>query len=71
MSEIKAVHDDDLGEVLRKLRILDDISRGIVKCYFCETIINTKNIAAIFPKNKRVNIVCSDPKCFSEMNKIW
>jgi len=66
--KIKAVHDDDLVQLLKSIGEYNIINSGRAKCHFCDLIINFENISAVFPFEKKVAYCCSNPKCYQSLS---
>ena len=62
-SKIKAVHDDDLMNLLISLNIYDDVLNNNCTCYFCGAQINIDNLASIFPHDNEIMFCCDFKKC--------
>ena len=60
---ITAVHIDDLGGILEKLKLHDSVVNGKAKCYFCNKPINLENIGGILSVNEETVLVCDKPEC--------
>lgn len=68
--KIKAVHDNDLLELLKSLGIYDSIVQDDFKCYFCGDDITINNIASIIPNNKDISISCTKKECYRKLIRI-
>lgn len=66
-SKMKAVHDEDLPQLLNSLGILEKVQKGEVNCVYCGDTINLDNLEAIFLKNKEIRFICSKPICISKL----
>jgi len=64
---IKAVHKDDLEELLHSLKIFDEVIKGKMKCKFCKTVITPDNLHSIFPHSGNIQLVCSDLNCVKQL----
>jgi len=69
-SNIKAIHDEDLEDYLKKLGQLKKIKRGKVKCYFCGEQITLKNLHSIFPLSGDIKFVCDKKECIKKLSKL-
>lgn len=67
--DIKAVHDEDLEQVLKDLNILNDIKRGKKKCKFCGCIINMDNLQTLFPESGDIKLTCDKVTCLKKLYK--
>lgn len=63
--ELKAVHTDDLENLLRQLGRREDFIEGKVKCKFCKDLINGENIYSLLRESGTVNFICDKPDCIS------
>lgn len=61
--EIKAVHDDDLIQLLASLEVYEDVKQGNAKCHFCSGIITMENIECVFPLDNEVKFCCNKKDC--------
>jgi len=66
-NKIKAVHDDDLFDLLTSLNILDDIREKRCFCYFCDKNISLDNLSSIFPVGGEIKFCCDDDDCVLEV----
>jgi hypothetical protein len=64
---IKAVHDDDLEDVLKGLGIYNDFAYGKLKCAFCRDAITWDNLHSMFPYSGLVRCCCSKPNCVKDL----
>ena len=62
-SKIKAVHDDDLSDLLISLDVYEDIVNKKHRCLFCDVKINFSNLAGIFPHNNEIGFCCNSIDC--------
>ena len=61
--KIKAVHDDDLEELLESLGIKNKFEARELKCTFCQEIITFDNLHSIFPDSGSIKLTCSKSDC--------
>jgi len=66
-SEIKAVHDDDLDNLLQSLGILERINSGKIKCKFCGGVVTKESLHSLFPQSGDVKVVCKSPSCMKSL----
>jgi len=59
---IKAIHDVDLVEALKKLGVYEGVRSGAYSCIICGRRIALDNLGAIV-KLDEVKFVCDDPAC--------
>ncbi|MBV6437924.1 MAG: hypothetical protein DCC53_16900 [Chloroflexi bacterium] len=64
---IDAVYDDDLLELLDNLGLKSKFENGILKCAFCNDVIDWKNLHSIFPHGGQVKFSCSKPACVKSL----
>jgi len=67
--ELKAIHNDDLIELLNKLKLMDKLKNGELKCKFTETIITLDNLHSIFPESGSIKIVCNSPEAIKKLSE--
>ena len=60
---MKAVYDDDLGELLSSLGLVESVEQGKVRCRVCGEQQSIDSIGVLVPNGDRVEVVCSDPEC--------
>ena len=66
-NEMKAVHDDDLENLLRTLNVYDLVKDGKKKCLFCDEIITFDNIDSIVPYDGTVEFTCHNKECHTKL----
>ena len=64
---VKAVHDDDLEQLLSNLGVLSAVDNGELLCHFCGRTITRTNISAVFPINNAVAFCCDNAECYTHM----
>lgn len=64
-SKMKAVHDNDLKELLCSLGVYEDVVNGCYKCIFCGKKITIRNIDSIVPYENSVQFTCDEKDCHS------
>lgn len=67
-STIKSIHDDDLVEFLKKLKVYDDVVSGKVKCKFTNQIITLENLHSLFPESGAIKFVSDSPEAIKEFS---
>ena len=60
---LKAVHDDDLEELLKSLGLYSDFMHGKLKCAFCKQVITWDNLHSLFPDSGQIKCTCANPSC--------
>lgn len=66
-NEMKAVHDDDLGNLLKSLNMYDLVEGGKKKCLFCGGTITFDNIDSIVPHEGMVEFTCNSQECHTKL----
>ena len=66
---IKAIHDDNLIELLTNLDLIDNLNASKLNCKFCKEVISLDNLSAIFPDSGSIKLSCDHPKCISKLNR--
>jgi len=64
---IKAVHEQDLGELLNNLGLSEPIARGELRCGICGSIVNLDNLLCIYPSGDEVKVCCKNPECYKQV----
>ncbi len=64
---IKAVHDDDLNNLLENLGLLAKFNSGQIKCAFCGDVVNFGNLHSLFHHGGIIKMSCSKPVCVMSM----
>jgi hypothetical protein len=62
-SEIAAVLDEDLLEVLRRLGLADRLEQGKLKCSICDDMLDLAAIELIYPADTGTKLVCGKEAC--------
>lgn len=60
---IKAVHDDDLKPVLKKLGLWEGVKQGTLKCLSCGKAITYDNIGGLKKVKGEVGLICDNLLC--------
>ena len=68
--EVPAIYEEDLQKVLDKLGILQDISRGRVKCFICDKSVNLTNFGGVVKIKGNLKVICDDPVCIESAIEI-
>lgn len=66
-NQIKAVHDDDLSQLLKSLNVYDGVIEGEYRCLFCDNLITLDNIDSIVPHEGKVQFTCDEFKCHMKL----
>ena len=64
---IRAVHEQDLGELLKSLGLYELMTKGKLKCGICGSTVNLDNLLCIYPSGDEVKVCCKNPKCYEEL----
>ncbi len=64
---LNAIHERDIDTLLKKLNLKEDFDNEKIKCKFCNTVINKKNIYSLFPESGNIKFVCDKPECVNQM----
>ncbi|PIV95975.1 MAG: hypothetical protein COZ16_04875 [Flavobacteriaceae bacterium CG_4_10_14_3_um_filter_31_253] len=67
--ELRAVHNDELIELLDRLELLDKLKNGELKCKFTDTIITLENLHSIFPESGSIKLVCNSPEAIKNLSE--
>lgn len=67
---IRAVHDDDLEELLEGLGILGRFRAGRLSCKFCHDTVAFANLHSIFPQSGSIKVVCDRPDCLRQLYEL-
>lgn len=60
---LRAVHDDDLENVLKALGLFEDVRAGRARCAVCHGYVTLENLHAVFPDSGDVKVTCDSPAC--------
>jgi len=63
---VKAIHDTDLEEVLKKLKLYDRLLRGEFKCAICGCPLTLENLGGLYRENGEVKLACERIQCLVE-----
>lgn len=64
---IKAVHDSDIEKFLEKLRLLDKIKEGKIRCSVCGDVVTLENFLCVYPENEQIKVCCSKRECYEQV----
>ena len=68
---VKAVYEDDFQQFLKQIGILDEVTKGSIKCKFCGEPVSLDNIVSVFPEGGTIKVVCDKPQCITAMNNYF
>jgi len=66
-NKINAVFEDNLKEVLIKLKLLDPINNGEIVCRVCGDVISLETIGCMFPLDDEVQFCCDKILCIQKI----
>jgi hypothetical protein len=64
---IKAVHENNLEELLKRLGMLEDLKNGKLHCSKCNKIITTNNLLCLYPVGENINVSCNAQGCYESV----
>jgi len=64
---IRAVHEQDLGELLKSLGLSELMAKGALRCSICGSIVNLDNLLCIYPSGDEVKVCCKNPECYEKV----
>jgi len=64
--KILAFHERELETILSKLKLLEKIQKGEIKCIICGKTITKENFGALLKKGDNILIICDDPSCIEK-----
>jgi len=65
-TEISAVHEYDLMELLISINVYDNLIAGKYQCMNCGNQINLENLWGIKKLENNYKFICDNPVCISE-----
>ena len=66
---VSLVHDNDIERVLVKIKKLDDIKEGRIKCKFTGVIITVENLHALFYESGDIKFVSNSVESIKEFSR--
>lgn len=60
---VKAIHNSDLGRVLKKLGLYERLVRGELRYAICGFPSTLENLSGLYEENGEVKIVCNRIEC--------
>jgi hypothetical protein len=66
---LNVAHIDDISKILRTLQMEERFSSDLIKCKFCKTVVNKRNLYSLIPKSGAAILVCDKPECIMRMNE--
>jgi len=64
---VDAVHDVDLGKLLDSLGLSEALEQGSVRCEFCDHVVTSDTVGALYPRGEAVRVVCDRPHCMARL----
>ena len=64
---IRAIHEQDLGELLKSLGLLEFMSKGELTCGICGSVVNLDNLLCIYPSGQEIKVCCKNVECYGEV----
>ena len=64
---IRAVHEQDLGELLKSLGLSELMTKGALRCSICGSIVNLDNLLCIYPSGDEVKVCCKNQECYESV----
>ena len=64
---IRAVHEQDLGELLESLGLSELMTKGQLTCGICSSTVNLDNLLCIYPSKDEVKVCCKNPECYERV----
>lgn len=64
---IRAVHEQDLGELLKSLGLSELIAKGELTCSICGSIVDLNNLLCLYPSQDEVKVCCKNQKCYEQV----
>jgi len=70
IQELKAFHERDTEELLKKLNLLKKVEAGQVTCTICGKSITKENLGGIIKKESMILMVCDDLDCLHKAGEL-
>jgi hypothetical protein len=64
---IRAVHEQDLQDLLESLGLTELMARGELRCGICGSTINLDNLLCIYPSGDEVKVCCKNQVCYKSV----
>ncbi len=68
-ANLDVIHDDELTNFLKKLKVFDEITNGKKKCKFCKSVITLENLHSLFAQAGDIKFVCDQPECINKLTE--
>lgn len=66
---IRAVHEQDLRELLEDLELSSILESGELKCAMCGCIITYDNLLCLYPEKEDIRVCCKKRDCYEKLLK--
>ncbi len=63
------VHEDNIGTLLDRLGLREELTQGKLACFYCGRPITLDNILALAPRNQQAIVICNAPHCLQTLLK--
>jgi hypothetical protein len=60
---LRAVHDDDLEQVLKALGLFEDVKAGRTRCALCREPVTLDTLHAVYPDSGELKVACEKAEC--------
>lgn len=67
--ELKAVHTQDLSQLLQKFNQYDEFVNGQISCDICKDKISKENVGSIRLKSDKLVFTCNKSSCYNKLIK--
>lgn len=65
--QLNAVHERDLGTLLKQFGIQEKFDNNELLCKFCKEMVNKDNIYSVLPEAGMFNLICDKPDCITQL----
>jgi hypothetical protein len=62
---LRAVIDEDIGQILSACDLLSDFQEGKIACASCGCNLNWNNLGALKPSKSGMGLICDNPDCLA------
>jgi len=67
--DFKAIHTQDLEDVLKKFHQYEDFLKGNLHCWICNDIITLQNIGSVKFIDRKLTLSCNKQVCYEQAVK--
>ena len=64
---IRAVHEQDLAQLLENLGLSELMARGELRCGICGCVVNLDNLLCLYPSGNEVKTCCKKQECYEKV----